>query len=189
MTHLARRSTLLLAGVVAACWSCAAPVQAASDLDTTGGGEFVIFLSYSQAPPTVLEPGCRSTAFTVSGGSQLLVVSVTSADSTGVFSYPGPVSISGSGSSTCEDASQALAGSMTLALTSPDGSFACPSLAGAYIRAGLGVLLEWQGTCTLDGMSFEVSFIGLAAYEPLQGDGVRTPVTDASLDGALGITV
>jgi hypothetical protein len=190
MRRIARHLALALAALASVAATSVAPVRASSDLDTTGGGEFAIFLSYTQAPNTVLGVGCQPTAFTVSGGSQLLVVSVTSVTTTGVYQYNGPVSISGSGSSTCEDAAEALSGSMTLAMSSVNGvdGLSCPSLAGAYVRAGLATLVEWQGTCTLQGLSFPVSFIGGAVYEPLQGNGVLTPVTYASLIGALHIT-
>jgi hypothetical protein len=186
MRHLA----VVIATLVATLSAGAATAQAQSDLDTTGGGEFVLFLSYTRAPNPVLAPGCQPTAFTVSGGSQILVVSVTSAGTTGVYDYDGPVSISGTGASTCEDAAEALAGSMTLSLSSPNGAsgLQCPSLAGAYVRAGVAVLLEWAGTCTLQGLSFAMTFIAGAAYEPLQGDGVLSPVTSASLDGVVHIT-
>jgi hypothetical protein len=179
---------MALATTVAASTAWRSAAQ--TDLDTTGGGAIGLTLDYSIAPHTVLQPLCQPTAFAVSGGSQLLVVSVTSAADTGVYDYAGPVSITGTGSSTCEDASEALSGSLSVSLASPTGSsdISCASLAGAYLRIGVTEVLELQGTCVLQGLSFPVSFISTVAYEPLIGDGVLTPVTQASLSGVIHVT-
>jgi hypothetical protein len=162
-------------------------VSASSGVNAIGGGEMVLILSYSQAPQPLPALGCGPTAFTVSGGSQAAIVSVASVTSSGVYDYIGPLTITGSGSSTCENSASALVGNMTLSIVSADGGvgMSCASMAGAFTRQARLEIVELSGSCRIQGVTLQVSLFSGTAYEPLQGDGVTSAVTQAALEGVL----
>ena len=177
-------ATLGLAGV-------AVPAQAGSDLDGVGGGEVLANVALNPPIQPLLAARCGPVQFTLTGGSTLVVMSLSSVDSTGTTGYIGPVNFSGSGSSSCEDAADALGGFLTLSVsgTVSTGTLSCASLTGGYFRVATHVVVQAGGTCSLNGTAFQTSIDATGDLEPTQGDGITTAVSQGTFIGTFVITV
>ena len=190
---LRRYQKIMAALLLGACAGANVTSSSASVLDATGGGEMLLVLTYAdgQTPATLLTPGCAPTAFTVDGGSQVVMVSLTAVtDAGGVYDYTGPLDVTGSGSS-CEGMVDVLNGTMTVSMTSPDGGvgMSCPSMLGGFVRVARVEAVELDGSCQIQGVAVHLSLVTVSLYEIWQGDGVTTPVTQAALRGVVTTSV
>jgi hypothetical protein len=166
---------LLLVGVAPA------PAEAAN----TGGGVVTgsVVFGGSGVPP-VTSP-CRATSFSLTGTSTAMVVN------TAISAYVGPVTFSGGGSATCENAAGAV-GSLALSATGfnpvTQSTFSCGTLNGIFIRAGAQVVVGLGGNCAVNNLSSPVNFVAVVQFTPdTPGGGAITNVTSASFQGAFSV--
>jgi hypothetical protein len=138
------------------------------------------FTNGSGIPPAI-PLGCGSTTFTVTGTAELAGL-----DANNVTPYSGPATFNGSGGSTiCADAEQET-GSLTVAIAGSGvgGTISCPSMRGGYNRVGIDIDVVLGGSCNLNGDVETFNFRVEGTTLPLQGNGVTTPITQATFRGA-----
>lgn len=124
---------------------------------------------------------CAATSFNLDGDLESVVVN------TAVTHYRGPVTFSGSGSSTC-DAFELGTGGVTMQFhgEAPTGAtLQCPSTAGSFERRGLLWKSSVTVTCRLNGLTTPVTIQlqGLLRPDP-PGAGVIGPLVNAEMRGA-----
>ncbi len=148
---------------------------------TVGAGSAAGTVSF--AAPGVPKTGdpCAPTSFSLSGSSEAFAINTV------ITGYAGPITLTGSGSSSCESTSAA---SGLLALTAsgtgPTGSTVqCTNLTGGYTRVATDVVAQLGGTCVVNNYAAPVSFVFRGEFAPTGvGAGVTTSIRTASFDGA-----
>lgn len=171
--------------VVAAAFLAAAAAPASALVANVGGGVATATFHYSPGIPPVGDE-CVPTTFTVAGRANPFTLTTAS---TGIVvsGYGGPLDFSGTGSSSCDSASND-GGSITLTATG-DHSVSCPNLTGTYTRVATDFLATLGGICTINGVPSSVGFLLRGELVPTNtGGGTTTPITDAQFTGAVGVT-
>ena len=179
---MTRRILATAALALAAVGLAASP---ASALTNVGAGGLTASLHYSSPIPPV-GAGCASTHFSLAGSSDPFTLTTIETDPSVVVSgYAGPLTVTGSGGGSCESATTG-AGSLTLSATGST-AVSCPSLTGSYTRAATSLVATVGGTCTVNGVASGVNFVLRGEFFPTNpGGGVLAPITDATVQGAIG---
>src|SRR5207244_4449154 len=148
-----------------------------------GGGALTGSVSFSRPIPAAGDP-CGQTSFTLSGTSAASVISFAQAE------FTGPVSITGSGGSSCESAGTG-SGSLQLSahgLGVTGTTIDCPQLSGSYFRAGTDVTATVSGLCTLNGTETDsLTLDAKVQFVPSDG-GAAQPVSSADFHGAFAVS-
>ncbi len=151
---------------------------------TVGAGSATGAVSF--AAPGVPKTGdpCAATSFSLSGSSEAFAINTV------ITGYAGPVTLTGSGSSTCESTSAA-SGLLTLTAsgTGPTGSTVqCTSLTGGYTRVATDVIAQLGGTCVVNNYPARVTFVFRGQFVPTGvGAGVTTSIRTATFAGGFAV--
>jgi hypothetical protein len=145
---------------------------------TLGGGSASGSFDYSGGVPS---SSCAPTSFQVSATSASFSQFITVLDG-----YVGPLTISGSGASSCETA---LNGSGTLQLSvsgrgPTDSTLQCAQLTGSYSRSDGALSATVSGTCVDNNFPTKETFTLGGAIEPAGLASDSSPVTE-TFQGAL----
>lgn len=154
-----------------------------------GGGDARGTITYPAATPLpqALAP-CRATTFTFQASAEAFVLN------TAIAGFAGPVTIDGSGSAFCENASNS-GGMMTLRLTGVNtttkSTLSCPVLGGGYTRVLSEMTLILSGNCIVNNYAQGiVNFVAKLSMVPSGMNGgapFTAPVTSATTAGAFVI--
>lgn len=182
MLRLSRRRTL--AGCVVALTAAVASMLPAS-AQVAGGGAVQLTISIDApglAPVDAL--ACSPVTFSVGGNTQVAAVDVS-----GQTDYVGPLAVTGSGSSSCADLERNFFGFITLSVSGSNhtGTVSCTSLAGDYIRVGAAVTVQVAGGCVINGSAVSITLLASGVFEPTQGNGVTTSVTQGLYTGPFAL--
>lgn len=182
MLRLSRRRTL--AGCVVALTAAVASMLPAS-AQVAGAGAVQLTISINApglAPVDAL--ACSPVTFSVSGNTQVAAVDVS-----GQTDYVGPLAVTGSGSSNCADVERNFFGFLNLSVNGSNhtGSVSCTNLAGDYIRVGAAVTVQVAGGCAINAANPTITLLASGIFQPTQGNGVTTWVTQGQYTGPFAL--
>lgn len=149
-----------------------------------GGGPIVGSVVFDGDGVPAVDAPCAPTQFRFDGSSASAWVNGSGT------AYAGPLSITATGGSDCENAETG-AGAITVAASGSNavGSVACGPLTGTVARTLSDVLVIVTGDCVVNGVeAIRVRFVAKGEFVPLTpGAGVDAPVTEAAFAGSFVI--
>lgn len=148
-------------------------------------GAGVLFGTVHYGGAGVSHGSCTSTAFHLQATSAGVIVHGS------LVGFVGPMSVWGSGSSSCENAAYG-AGTLTLTLEGigpTESALRCSAVTGTYLRVAAVLTIQVQGGCTVNQFAAQnVRFTAALLFTPIEpGGGVVRPIHQADMEGPYAV--